>query len=414
MIRRLVAIAVLGGVLASAVYVFRFGWPEPLRPIMERLSLTTAQKKAAPTQPPPMIPEVEVITVEPKKEVPFPIVYAGRIAGFREVEVRAQVGGILLKREFDEGARVKKGQVLFRIDPAPFQAALDRAEAQLEQDRATLREAEENYTRIRQLQQRDFASRRQLDEATRVRDQAKAAVRAAEAEIRTAKLNLGYTVIEAPVAGVTALTSPPEGSLVQAQQTLLTSITQLDPAYVNFSFTNEEAQEFRRLNEQREKPLTEKDLTVELHFGDGTVYPHEGRIDTAAQRVDARTGTIQARAIFPNPDGTLLPGLFVRIVIRGVTLPNAIIIPEAAISQGAQGPFVFVVADENKAEVRPIRLGPELSQGRVVEEGLKADDRVITSGILRVRPGGTVKPVPAGPRPQGQTPPAGAPAGGPP
>jgi len=205
-----------------------------------------------------MIPEVEVITVEPKKEVPFPIVYAGRIAGFREVEVRAQVGGILLKREFDEGARVKKGQVLFRIDPAPFQAALDRAEAQLEQDRATLREAEENYTRIRQLQQRDFASRRQLDEATRVRDQAKAAVRAAEAEIRTAKLNLGYTVIEAPVAGVTALTSPPEGSLVQAQQTLLTSITQLDPAYVNFSFTNEEAQEFRRLNEQTRKTADRK------------------------------------------------------------------------------------------------------------------------------------------------------------
>lgn len=412
MVRRLVAIAVLGGVLAFAVYVYRFGWPEPLRPIVA--NLTTAQKKAPPPQTPPMVPEVEVMTAEPE-EVPFPVVYAGRIAGFREVEVRAQVGGILLKREFDEGARVNKGQVLFRIDPSTYQVALDRAEAQLEQARATLREAEENYTRIQQLQRRDFATGRQLDEATRVRDQARAAIKAAEAEIRSAKLNLGYTVVNAPVTGVTALTSPPEGSLVQAQQTLLTSITQLDPAYVNFSFTSEEAQEFRRLNEQREKPLTEKDLTVELHFGDGSVYPHEGRIDTAAQRVDARTGTIQARAIFPNPDGTLLPGLFVRIVIRGVTLPNAIIIPEAAISQGPQGPFVFVVTAENKAEVRHIRLGAQLAQGRVVQEGLSAGDRVIVKGIIRVRPGGPVRPVPIGWRSEGQSPPAGgAAAGGPP
>jgi len=408
MVRRLVAIAVLGGVLAFGVYVYRVGWPEPLRPIVAQL--TTPQKKTAQPQPAP-IPEVGVVTAEPE-EVPFPIAYAGRIAGFREVEVRAQVGGILLKREFDEGARVKKGQVLFRIDPSTYQVALDRAEARLQQAQATLREAEENFARIQQLQRRQVATERQLDEATRARDEARAAINLAQAEIRAAKLDIGYTVIDAPVTGVTALTSPPEGSLVQAQQTLLTSITQLDPAYVNFSFTSEEAQEFRRLNEQRQKPLTEKDLTVELHFGDGTVYPETGRIDTAAQRVDARTGTIQARAIFPNENGTLLPGLFVRIVIQGVTLPNAIIIPEAAVSQGPQGPFVFVISDENRAEVRPIRLGPQLAQGRVVQAGLGAGDRVIISGTIRVRPGGLVRPVPGATQPEESTSPMGGGAAG--
>lgn len=412
MVRRLVAIAVLGGVLAFGLYVYRFGWPEPLRPIVARL--TTPQKENAPSQAAPIAPEVGVMTAVPD-EVPFPVVYAGRIAGFREVEVRAQVGGILLKREFDEGARVKKGQVLFRIDPSTYQVALDRAEARLQQSQATLREAEENFARIQQLQRRQVATERQLDEATRARDEARAAIKLAEAEIRAAKLDLGYTVIDAPVTGVTALTSPPEGSLVQAQQTLLTSITQLDPAYVNFSFTNEEAQEFRRLNEQRQKPLTEKDLTVELHFGDDTVYPEKGRIDTAAQRVDARTGTIQARAIFPNEDGTLLPGLFVRIVIRGVTLPNAIIIPEGAVSQGPQGPIVFVLSEENRAEARPIRLGPQLAQGRVVQAGLRAGDRVVVSGTIRVRPGGLVRPVPAEAQPEQSPPPmGGGAAGGPP
>src|SRR5262249_32983195 len=154
------------------------------------------------------------------------------------------------------------------------------------------------------------------------RDQARAAVQLAEAEIRTARLNLDYTTVVAPVSGVTALQSPPVGTLIQAQQTLLTTITQLDPAYVSFSFTDTEAQDFRELNQRRAKPITAEDLTVELRYGNGTAYPQIGKIDTAAQRVDMQTGTIEARAVFPNPDGVLLPGQFVRIVVRGVTLPD--------------------------------------------------------------------------------------------
>jgi membrane fusion protein (multidrug efflux system) len=349
----------------------------------------TAQAPA-PAPPPP---EVGIVIAQPA-EVPFPVEYAGRVAGLRDVEVRPLVSGLLLKREFEEGARVKQGQVLFRIDPATYQVALSRAEAQLHQAQATLRQTEENFKRIEELSRRQVATERQLDEAIAAREQARASVQLAEAEISAAKLNLGYTVVNAPASGVTALQSPPEGTLIQAQQTLLTRITQLDPAYVNFSFTDEEGQAFRALNEKRAKPISEKDLTVELHYANGTVYPQGGRIDIAAQRVDVQTGTIQARAIFPNTDGALLPGQFVRVIIHGVTLPDAIVIPKQAVSQGAQGPSVFVVGENNVAESRPVRLAQELAQGWVVQEGLKGGERVVVDGVIRVRPGAPVRPVP--------------------
>lgn len=369
----------------------------------------TAQAPAA--APPP--PEVGIVVVQPA-EVPFPVEYAGRVAGFRDVEVRPLVSGLLLRREYEEGAPVKQGQVLFRIDPATYQVALSRAEAQLQQAQATLRQAEENFKRIEELSRRQVATERQLDEAIAARAQARASIQLAEAEISAAKLNLGYTVVNAPVSGVTALESPPVGTLIQAQQTLLTRITQLDPAYVNFSFTDEEGQAFRALNEKRAKPISEKDLTVELHYANGTAYPQQGRIDTAAQRIAVQTGTIQARAIFPNADGALLPGQFVRVRVHGVTLPDAIVIPSRAVSQGPQGPSVFLVGDNNTAEARPIRLGRELAQGWVVQEGLKGGERVIVDGIIRVRPGAPVRPVPlatATATTQSPTP-AGAPAAG--
>ncbi len=336
------------------------------------------------------------MVVEPE-EVPLPVEYAGRVAAFRHVEVRAQVGGILLERAFEEGATVKQGQVLFRIDPATYQVALDRGQADLLQAQATLRQAEGNYRRIEELSRTQVATARQLDEALAQRDQARAAVQLAQAEIDSARLNLGYTTVTAPLAGVTALESPPEGTLVQAQQTLLTTINQLDPAYVSFSFTDEEGQAFRELNERRAEPISEKDLTVELHYGNGTVYPAPGRIDTAAQRVDQQTGTIEARAIFPNPDGALLPGQFVRVVIRGVTLPDGIVVPNRAVSQGPQGPSIFVIDGNGTAQARPIRLGQEVADGWIVQEGLEGGEQVVVDGVIRVRPGAPVRPVPAAP-----------------
>src|SRR5690606_23697037 len=161
----------------------------------------------------------------------------------------------------------------------------------------------------------------------------------------SAKLNLGYTTVTAPVRGITALESPQVGALIQSQQSLLTVITQLDPAYVNVSFTDEEGHAVRTLNERRKEPVSEKDLTTELLYAPDVVYPRPGKIDTAARRVDPATGTIQARAVFPNPDGILLPGQFVRVRLHGITLPDAIVVPREAVSQGPQGPSVYVVGE---------------------------------------------------------------------
>ncbi|SCY77972.1 efflux RND transporter periplasmic adaptor subunit [Microvirga guangxiensis] len=377
---RRILIAVIGLALAAGIYLMFRSSEEPTAP----------QSAAGSAQPPP---EVGIVVAQPA-EVPYPQEFAGRVAGFRDVEVRPLVGGLLLKREYDEGARVTQGQVLFRIDPATYQVALDRAQAQLQQAQATLRQAEENFTRTEELYRRGVSTDVLRDEARSQRDQARASVSLAEAEIDAAKLNLGYTTVTAPATGVTALQSPAVGTLIQAQQTLLTTISQLDPAYVNFSFTDEQGQAFRALNERREKPIAEKDLTLELFYGQQAAYPQRGRIDTAAQRVDPQTGTVQARAIFPNPDGVLLPGQFVRVRILGITLPNAIVIPRQAVSQGPQGPSVYVLSEKDVAEIRLIRLGPEVAAGWVVREGLSRGERVVVDGVIRVRPGQPVRPVP--------------------
>jgi membrane fusion protein, multidrug efflux system len=383
--------------LAAGGYLYLNGLPEQLRAWTAAILPQSAPAPAPPAQA-AAPPEVGVVEVR-RAEVPVPVEYAGRVEGFRDIEIRPRVGGLILSREFDEGAKVAQGQVLFRLDAAPYQVALDRAEAQLAQAQATYRQAQADYERIEELVRRRVAAAQQLDQAVAQRDQARASVQLAEAEVGSARLNLGYTTVTAPAAGVTALQSPAVGTLVQAQQTLLTTITQLDPAYVSFSFTVEEEQAFRELNQRRQVPITERDLTVELQYGNQTAYPQPGRIDTAARQVDAQTGTIEARAVFPNPEGILLPGQFVRVLVRGITIPDGIVVPNRAVSQGPQGPSVFVVGDNSTAQVRPIRLGEEVAGGWIVAQGLSGGEQVVVDGVIRVRPGAPVKPVPAEPRP---------------
>jgi membrane fusion protein (multidrug efflux system) len=331
-----------------------------------------------------------------RADVPLPLTYAGRVAGFRNVEVRAQVGGVILKRAYSEGAKVKRGDVLFRIDPRTYQAALDRANAQLAQAQATLVQAEENYRRIEELSRKQVATEKQLEDARATRDLARAAVQGAQADIETAKLNIEFTTVTAPVSGATSLSSPPEGSLALAQQqTVLTTITQLDPAYVNFSTSASEFVELRGMNRAREKPLTPEDITVTLQFGDQSTYPVKGKLDVSASTVNAQTGTLQIRSIFPNPDGVLLPNQFVRVKLTGVSLQDVFVIPQRAVSQGPQGPFVYVVnSTDDGVMARPIKLDREVAGGWAVKDGLNDGEKIVVEGIMRITPGAPVKPVP--------------------
>lgn len=379
MIKRIIATALTAALLIAGGYYY---W-----------SATRTERPTAPVRPSLPPPEVSVVNLVPAT-IPLPLTYAGRIAGFRNVEIRPQVGGVVLKREYEEGARVSRGQVLFRIDPRPYQVALDRAQAQVAQAEATFVQAQQNFKRIEQLASRQIATEKQLDDARGARDQADAAVKLAQAEVANATLNLGYTTVSAPVAGITSLRSPPEGTLVLAQQTLLTTITQIDPAYVNFAVTDEEFKSLRETNRARPDPIKPENIVVELQYGDRTTYDHPGKLDVTASSIDSQTGTIQIRAIFPNPDGSILPGQFVRVVLRGITLPDAILVPKQAISQGPQGPFVYVVAANKTAEARPVKLGRELDAGWIVQAGLKGGEQLIVDGVMRIRPGAPVRPVP--------------------
>ena len=361
-------------------------------------------RPAAAAAPPP--PEVGVVQLA-AADVPLPLEFSGRVAGFRVVEIRAQVSGILLKREYLEGAVVDVGQVLFRIDPRTYEAALARATAQAAQARAALIQAEENYKRQEGLAAQKVATQKSLEDAIAGRDQARAAIQSTEADVQTAKLNIEFTTIKAPVKGPTSLVSPAEGTLIQAQQSLLTTITQLDPAYVNFTFTDSELRSLQEIDKSAEELFDPARVKVELQFGDGATYPEPGTVDTRSRTIDPRTGTILTRAIFPNHDGALLPGQFVRVRMTGITMPNAIVVPKAAISQGPLGPYVYVVEPDSVARARQVRLYRELPDGWIVRKGLAAGDRIVVDGVIRVRPGNAVKPVPVAAPPAATGQPAG-------
>lgn len=341
-----------------------------------------------PNAPPPAVTVTEVRA----GDVPLSYEHAARVAASREVQVRAQAGGILLAREFIEGAEVKAGDILFRIDPAPYRAELALAQAQLQQAQAQLDQAKRDADRAIQLARSGAGSERARDEAVAQRDLAEAGVAAARARVTVAELNLGYTTVHAPISGITSQEQVPEGSLIgTGDASLLTRITQLDPVHVYFSTTQSELEEARALLESQGLWGRAGELVkVRIMFGDGRIYEHAGTIDFAASGLDPQTGTLRVRATVPNPERRLLPGQFVRAIVTGITLKDAIVIPHAALLQGPQGQFVYTVNREGRAEARPVQLGREVDTGWIVESGLTPGDRLITEGIIKVRPGAPV------------------------
>ncbi|KAB2701150.1 efflux RND transporter periplasmic adaptor subunit [Brucella haematophila] len=349
----------------------------------------------APAGAPPA--QVEVVTIRPH-DVPVTYEYAARISAYRNVQVRARVGGILLHRNFVEGTEVKAGEVLFEIDPAPYQAELERAQAQVAQAQAQYQQSIRDAERAEQLVQQKVQSAAVRDSAFATRDLNKAAVAAAQAQLRTAELNLSYTKVTAPISGITSQEQVSEGSLIgtDATSSLLTSITQLDPVYVNFSFTDTESAEIQKLRAERGATGEDADrLKIKILFGDGQPYDHEGTIDFTSSSLDTETGTLGARAVVQNPDRRLIPGQFVRAVILGIQVKNAVTIPKAALMQGPQLQFVYVVNKDDVVEVRPVTVARELDNEWLISDGLKEGDRVVTEGVIKAHPGAKVQPVDA-------------------
>jgi membrane fusion protein (multidrug efflux system) len=306
-------------------------------------------------QPPP--PEVNVVTVQ-ARDIPVTSEYAGHTEGVREVEVRSRVTGILLKRNFTEGARVAAGQSLFSIDPAPFQATLARTEAELARAEARLAQAKREVSRVQSLIRENFVSQKALDDAVSAEEIAAADVKAARAQMTQARLDLEYTRVEAPISGVTARSLMSEGSLVEAQQTLLTTITQVDPIYVIFGIPETEyLQRQRDVAAGHVSLPTDHTLEVQVKLSDGTLYPRSGRLDFADARVNPQTGSIEARATIPNDGQLLRPGQFVRAIVEDGVRPAALAVPQRAVLEGPSGKMVLLVNAEGKVEPRPVQIG---------------------------------------------------------
>ena len=342
-----------------------------------------------PMAPPP--PEVTAVQAQ-AGPVPLELMYSGRAVGSREVEVRARVSGILLERSYEEGSAVRQGEVLFRIDPEPFRVQVAQARAELEVERARLAEARRDRDRVRTLIDRQLVSQRQWDEAVSRYEVAVASVAAAEAGVRAAELDLGYTEVRAPISGLTSREARSEGSLVTAgeESSLLTRIVQSDPIYAEFAVPESEAALLRgRLAEGGEVP-------VHLAGEGATASAGVARLTFVDNAVGLGSGTVRARAVMANADGRFVPGQFLRIRVEGITLPGGVSVPERAVMSGPEGRFVWVLDEQNIATMRPVQIAAVASDRAVLSGGLEPGERVVVEGVLKVRPGAPVAIAPAG------------------
>ena len=344
-----------------------------------------------PPQPQQQAPEVAVQTVD-QGSVPLDLTYTARTVGSREVEVRARVGGILLKRRFEEGSRVREGQPMFQIDPEPIRARVASARAEVAVAKARLDEARRQSDRVLPLFEKNAVSQSRRDEAVSAREVAQANLESAQAALRTAELDLGYSDVRAPISGLTSREVLSEGSLVSTEQasSLLTKIVQVDPLYVEFSVPEAEAVLIRNTLAPASKAAPP---VVKLLLDDGREYADAAKVTFVDNAVDRNSGTVRVRAVLKNPEAQLIPGQFVRARIEGVALANVVAIPRKAVMSSAQGRFVWIVGAENKIEMRPVQVGRGMANNVVVTDGLKPGDRYVVEGVLKVQPGAPVNAV---------------------
>jgi len=345
-------------------------------------------------------PQVEVITVTTQVIQDEPE-FIGQTEAFRPVEIRSQVSGIIKKVFFTEGRNIKKGDQLYLIDPVPFRAIYLSAKAKVAQAEARLDLAKQDLARVLPLLEQQAVSKKNVDDAQAEVRGAKAFLEAAQNDLIKAKFDLDNTAISAPVNGRIGRSHFYEGRLISAQETLLATIDQLDPMYVNVSVP--ESYLLRRRRELAEQKVQRPDifqLRGVMTFSDGSVYPQEGVLDFADVALRPETGTLQGRFVFPNPEGAFAPGQsyfypgqFVKIRIKGYTRTEAILIPQRAVQQGPSGSFVYVIDKEDKAELRAIRASMWRGKEWLIEEGLRPGERVVVEGFFRILPGAQVDPV---------------------
>lgn len=339
--------------------------------------------------------EVSVVTVAPER-IALSTELPGRLEASRVAEVRARVAGIVLKREFHEGSDVKAGDVLFRIDPSPFQAAYASAQAAVAKAEAARLQADLKVERYKPLVEFNAISKQEYDDAIAAQKQAAAELASAKAARQTASLNLGYATVTAPISGRVGRAQVTEGALVgQGEATLLATVQQIDPIYLNLTQSSTDALRLQTaIANGQITGVGDGQAKITLVTEDGRVYPQSGKLLFSDLTVDASSGALTLRAVFPNPDHVLLPGMYVRARLEQAVNEQAITVPQQAVIRSNEGASVWVVGADGKVAARPIKTGSVQGDAWIVREGLAAGDRVIVEGLQKAKPGVTVKPVP--------------------
>lgn len=356
------------------------------------LVFTACSKEAPP--PPRPAPEVTVITVK-TQNIPYIPNFVAQTESSRQVNIVARVSGYLDKIAYQEGEVVKEGQLLFQLDPKPFQAQLDAARGELQSQQARFTTAEANLRRVKPLTEQNALSQSDLDRAQGEFDASKAAVYAAQAKVTEAELNLGYTTIRSPVTGLASRSQQRQGAYINslASDANLTYVAAIDPIWVNFSVSQNLTAKWREEREKKQliRPKND-DYEVEIVLSDNTPYPYKGKINFAAPSFSQDTGSFLVRAVLPNPKRELRPGMFVTAYVKGALRPNAIVVPQLAVQQGSNGHIVYVVGQGGVAEVRPVIVGDYYGEKDIVIlTGLREGDQVVVEGVLKVVPGRPVK-----------------------
>ena len=365
------------------------------------------KKKTPPSAPPPLpVTAAEVLV----RNQPIVSEYIGQTRGSAEVEIRARVEGFLESVHFSEGLFVQKGDLLYVIDAKPYQALMAQAQGELARAQAAAANARGDVARYEPLIQRNAISRQQYDEAVATRQATAAAVKSAEAAVESAQLQLGYTRIVAPANGRIGKSEVQPGNLVgRGQNTLLTTVSVVNPIDVRFSVSEREYLEWRRQHPNEEEGRRSTTNQFELILADGIRYPHKGNVVFADRSVDPATATLLIEAAFPNPDFLIRPGQFVRVLFPRLVITNAVLIPQRAVRELQATFSVMVLTAENKTEMRPVKTGARVGSLWVIDSGLKRGERVVIAGVQKVQPGMVVNPTLTNitdftePSPQGNT-----------